>query len=103
MTKEGSHMEVRLIRSTPSAIFLGWESGIRRNGAEEVHTPLSSLCTAVLHVEETKRNMNIGYPLLIRLVERSRGGEFVVHQVGDVEAVKGSTSCADFGRVVDEG
>lgn len=103
MTKERSHVEVGLVRRVPSTVCLVGKSVRRGDGAEKVHAPVGALGLAGVDVEEAQRDLHVGEPECVGLVDGRVGGELVAGEIGDVEPVEGGTGCSDLGGVVDEG
>lgn len=103
MTKERSHVEVGLVRRVPSTVGLVGKSVRRGDGAEKVHAPVGALGLAGVDVEEAQRDLHVGEPECVGLVDGRVGGELVAGEIGDVEPVEGGTGCSDLGGVVYEG
>lgn len=95
-------MKIGQIGRVPTAVKLSRKRLRRSDRPEEVHPPPRAFCFPGVDVEETKRDLNVGYPLLLRFIEGGGGRKLVVDQVGDVEPVKCCARCADFRGVIDE-
>lgn len=98
MPKERGAMKTRLVRNAPSAQELIRKHLGRRDRAEEIHAPLSTVCLALVDVEKCKGNLHLRSPGLDRRVERRRSEKGGCVPVGGVEAGIGE---AEFRGVVD--
>lgn len=101
VSKERSDVEVDLVRRTPGSVALVREHGRTSDGAKEVHSPLCALSRAVVNVEKTQRELDVGNPQLISIVEGCASTNTVCREVGDIEAVESSAGRSNLGRVVD--
>lgn len=101
VSKERSHVEVDLVRRTPSSIALVRKRGRTSYGAKEIHSPLCALSRAVVDIEQTQWDLDVGYPQVCSIVEGRVGVNTVCGQVGDVESVECSALGSNLGRIVD--
>lgn len=94
-------MEVDLVRRTPRSVALVRECRRTSDGAKEVHSPLCALSRAVVDIEKTQWDLDVGNPHLISVIEGCASLNTVCRQVGDVEAVERSARRSNLGRVID--